>query len=263
MRTALVAIAKDEDRYLKEWVDYNIDVGFTEIFVYQNNWRYKGGDIAYDNVHLIECDGHRMQVPSYNNFINGHWMKFDFAAFFDIDEFLYIKDGRKIGDVMESYLDLDSVYVNWRLFGDSGIERVENENYSVRNRFIMCAKDLYRLGKHILNLKKNENKALFVNPHIICRTGTKLTEVVGTDPNRKRTCIRGSLDDNTENEPMELYHFRNKTWEEAVSRRFMQDDAFHEASMVDFRMDINAVKREFLIHNKNEIENRNIWKELA
>jgi len=31
---ALIAIAKDEDEYLKEWVDYNLKVGFDDIYVY-------------------------------------------------------------------------------------------------------------------------------------------------------------------------------------------------------------------------------------
>lgn len=34
LRTALVAIAKDEDNYLKEWVDYYINLGFSDIFIF-------------------------------------------------------------------------------------------------------------------------------------------------------------------------------------------------------------------------------------
>ena len=34
MKTALVCIAKDEDRYLGEWLAYHLKLGFSEIFVY-------------------------------------------------------------------------------------------------------------------------------------------------------------------------------------------------------------------------------------
>jgi hypothetical protein len=34
MKTALVSIAKNEDNYLKEWVDYNLYLGFNDIFIY-------------------------------------------------------------------------------------------------------------------------------------------------------------------------------------------------------------------------------------
>ena len=33
-KVALVALAKDEENYLKEWVDYNLKIGFTDIYVY-------------------------------------------------------------------------------------------------------------------------------------------------------------------------------------------------------------------------------------
>lgn len=40
MKTALVCIAKDEDHYIAEWIKYHTKLGFDEIFVYENSWRY-------------------------------------------------------------------------------------------------------------------------------------------------------------------------------------------------------------------------------
>ena len=40
MKVALVCIAKNEDLYIDEWIDYHFKLGFDEIFVYQNNWRF-------------------------------------------------------------------------------------------------------------------------------------------------------------------------------------------------------------------------------
>lgn len=42
MNTALVCIAKNEDHYIDEWLQYHFSIGFTKAFVYQNNWRYAG-----------------------------------------------------------------------------------------------------------------------------------------------------------------------------------------------------------------------------
>ena len=55
-KVALVAIAKNEENYLKEWVDYNLKIGFTDIYVYQNNWRYDRDDIKDSRVHFEICD---------------------------------------------------------------------------------------------------------------------------------------------------------------------------------------------------------------
>jgi hypothetical protein len=36
----LIAIAKNEERYMKEWVDYHMSLGFDEIVVYDNRWEW-------------------------------------------------------------------------------------------------------------------------------------------------------------------------------------------------------------------------------
>ena len=54
MKVALVCIAKDEDEYIKEWIEYHKKLGFDNIFVFENNWRCKVKD---DIVTNIEFDG--------------------------------------------------------------------------------------------------------------------------------------------------------------------------------------------------------------
>ena len=55
MRTALVAIACNEDHYLREWFTYHHNIGFDDIYVYQNNWHFK--EEVPDYVHLIDFPG--------------------------------------------------------------------------------------------------------------------------------------------------------------------------------------------------------------
>ena len=43
MNTAICCIAKYENRYLKEWVDYHMELGFDQIFIFDNN-TLNGGD---------------------------------------------------------------------------------------------------------------------------------------------------------------------------------------------------------------------------
>lgn len=175
-----------------------------------------------------------------------------------MDEFLFIRDGKTVCDEFSRYADVDSLFVNWRLFGDSNISSVSDGNYSVLKRFTMCDSKLNRLGKHIINLKRVGNSAKFFNPHILQYSKPPLREFKSIDPNGTRYCEGGNVQNNNESERMELYHYRNKTWEENVKRKFGTDDAFHEADDCDFRRDMNAVKREFDSHNKNEILNTNI-----
>ena len=55
MKIAIVCIAKDEDNYLREWLDYHFKIGFDHIYVYQNNWHFK--EEVPDYVHLIDFPG--------------------------------------------------------------------------------------------------------------------------------------------------------------------------------------------------------------
>ena len=137
-KVALIAIAKDEENYLREWVDYNLKIGFDDIYVYQNRWRYTRGDITDKRVHFEEFDQERPQIPCYNSCIEKYCGKYDFLAFFDIDEFLYIKNGKSVKEFLSDYSDRDAIYVNWRIFGDNGLSSVEDGNYSVIERFTKC-----------------------------------------------------------------------------------------------------------------------------
>lgn len=257
MKTALVAIAKNEDNYLKEWVDYNLEVGFDEIFIFQNNWRYKGSDITYPNVHLLECDGHRMQNPCYNMFIRDNHHKYDFATFLDIDEFLHIKSGQKVDEWLGGYSDADVIYVNWRLFGDGGLDFVEDGNYSVLKRFKMCSRTLSPLGKNFINFRRIGSVAKFYNPHIVVLNGSDIILPNYVMANRKLVVKPWMLKDRSVSEfgvqPAELWHFRNKTYQECYERKYNKDDVFHEASECDFLTDLDMFNRVFKEHNKNEI----------
>ena len=256
-KVALVAIAKDEDHYLKEWVDYHLKIGFSEIFVYQNNWRYRGGDIDDPRVHLEVLDGHRMQNKCYNDFIENYKESFDFAIFLDVDEFFYMRDSRNVCEFIGQFEHIPAVFVNWRLFGDNGLKKVDGD-YSVINRFTKSDDKLHPLGKQILNLKATRGKVIFYNPHILQYKDPPTREFRSQDPSGKLRCTCGCIHNNTESESCEVYHFRNKTWEENVMRKYNTDDAFHEADQCDFRRNMTAVKRQFDEHNKNIVDNFNL-----
>ena len=37
IKVALCCMAKKENLYLREWVEYHLEMGFTHIFIYDNN----------------------------------------------------------------------------------------------------------------------------------------------------------------------------------------------------------------------------------
>lgn len=38
MKTAVVCMAKNEDHYIDEWIDYHHRLGFDDFYIYRDNW---------------------------------------------------------------------------------------------------------------------------------------------------------------------------------------------------------------------------------
>ena len=243
MKVALVCIAKNEDQYIQEWIDYNKKLGFDDIIIYQNDWRCS---IDEPNVIKIEFDGVNKQREAYYHFIKNNHDKYDWAAFFDIDEFLVLKKHNNIKDFITDYNDYYAIGINWVLFGDNGHEKIENES-SVLKRFTKRQTSINQHVKSIVKMSSNvlmdvhnpfnkpvtdTNKRLFNGPfnkfgddniaqinHYFCKTQEEFIE----------KCNRGRADT-----PLEAH------------RRTMKDFINHNFNEVE---DLSAVN--FLYDNNN------------
>lgn len=63
MRTAICAIAKNEQWYINDWIEYHLKLGIDHIYLYDNNEADNVGkyiDYAFkDRVTLIDAHGER------------------------------------------------------------------------------------------------------------------------------------------------------------------------------------------------------------
>ena len=237
-------------------MDYHLKLGFDDIYIYQNDWKYSRQDITDTRVHFLEISGAGKQVECYNGFMKDYSSEYGFAAFFDIDEFLYIKNKLGLKNLLERFTDKPAVFINWRIFGDNGLSGVSDNNYSVLKRFTKCSTTLDPLGKNIINLNIDviRKNLTFHNPHILLYKGREFR--VG-DPTSERHTVCGCIYNNSLDEPCELYHYRNKTWEEYVDRRYMKQDVMY-VGKTKAHYDIESMKSYFRDYNKNEIYNNNM-----
>ena len=95
MVTAVCAIAKLENRYIREWVEYYLTLGFDYIILYDNN-DINGEDLSEPiqdyiqakQVEIIDVRGKiGYQVEAYNNCYHRYKYQVDWILFVDIDEF--------------------------------------------------------------------------------------------------------------------------------------------------------------------------------
>ena len=112
MKVNLVAVAKNEARYIQEWLEYHQKLGFNEIIIYDNSGN---GDLkSHDNITVYDAPGERIQLQAYADALNkltyGSW-----AITLDIDEYLDL-GGLTVDEFLKPYNGVDSVKLNWVVY---------------------------------------------------------------------------------------------------------------------------------------------------
>lgn len=152
MKVALVCIAKNEDNYIYEWVNYHKKIGFDKIFVYENDWECP---IENDVIEKIKINGRHQQIQAYNHFIQNYSSGYNWAAFLDVDEFLVLKKHKNVKEFINDYREFNGIGINWVLFGDNDHRKVIHDEFSVIKRFTKRSKNVNPHIKTILNLNTN------------------------------------------------------------------------------------------------------------
>lgn len=168
MKVAICCIAKNEDNYIDEWIDYHFKLGFDNIHIYQNNWKYNGKFLQDNRIILEEFldDNFSMvQMQKYNEFIQKYGEIYDWAAFIDIDEFVSLRQQENIKVFLNKYNQYKSIGLNWNMFGTNNVQ-FDGKNYSYINRFLYCGKKLDHHIKVIIHLSLTKTVARFGwHPH--------------------------------------------------------------------------------------------------
>lgn len=144
MKIAICLIIKDENDYLKEWLDYYRNLGIDQFIIYdndskipiKNSLRIEEGRNKDCKVIQWSDDEYRAQNRAYEHCIKNN-KDFDYIGFFDTDEFIIIKDNINIKQYIENltnkYGKFDGLGIYWRMYGKTKpyyTERQPIENYT-------------------------------------------------------------------------------------------------------------------------------------
>ncbi len=138
---ALCAIAKDEDKYLQEWIHYHVLIGVERFIIYDNGsatpiQETLAGHVRTGLVTVIPFRGKDRQIPAYDHCLHEFGSNFRWIGFLDLDEFLVLKDTQDARILLSEYEDFGGLAVNWVMFGSSGHvtspKGLQIENYVLR-----------------------------------------------------------------------------------------------------------------------------------
>lgn len=123
-----MTVFKNEAPYLDEWLAFCVLVGVEHILLYDNSSTDNSRDvlqpwITAGIVELIDWPLHwksGAQTKAYADALRRLRGRTRWAAFIDIDEFLFSPTGGAVSEVLKRYEGHAGVIVNWQCYGSSG-----------------------------------------------------------------------------------------------------------------------------------------------
>mmetsp|Transcript_22784 Transcript_22784/g.56291 ORF Transcript_22784/g.56291 Transcript_22784/m.56291 type:complete len:388 (-) Transcript_22784:306-1469(-) len=223
---AICVIQKSTLKYFEEWILYNIAIGFEIFYLYDNsdepeaqNWLEKQSKQIQGRVNVTHWPGVKQQVKAYLDC----WRKIRYAkshswiAFFDVDEFLVIKNLDKFPTIMDLLDSLPSTQyglaVNWVNFGYNG--RMKYEDKPVTMRFQNRPDN--GTSVKIKSLVRAQVSPKMKNPHYIKYKLSKSKSVYMSRDSRGNV-VQGPMNSKQEVRDVALYHYATKSLEEYKDR---------------------------------------------
>lgn len=127
VNVAICVVVKQETRYIDEWVDFHVALGFAPIYIYDNSpdfelwtWLQHREDLQ-QYVVLIPIPIQPVQLVAYDQCIKSDAKDNTFVGLFDVDEFLVLKKHDNIVDFMNEYCNAScgQLKINWNMMGNS------------------------------------------------------------------------------------------------------------------------------------------------
>ena len=141
-KIALLAIAKMENKYIKEFVDHYFFIGVNKIIIYDNNEinGEKMDEILDDYIKSNFITIHNFrgikngQRRAYNEMYQKYRFEYDYVMFFDVDEFLNLNQYKNIHYFLrdKKYSKCDVIHIQWVLYDDNDLVHYDNRPLNIR-----------------------------------------------------------------------------------------------------------------------------------
>ena len=147
LKICLCAIGKKENLYVNEFVEHYKKLGYDKIIIYDNNDKNDENlkDVLYKElsenfVSIIDFQGYRgkkesPQIDAYYDCYKNNYDKYDWFSFFDIDEFMEIKNNKSIKEFLsdKKFSKCFNIIVNWIIYTDNNL--VYYDDRKIQERF--------------------------------------------------------------------------------------------------------------------------------
>ena len=219
---ALCVIAKNENKYIKEYVNFYHDIGVSKVFLYDNNEidgeKYQDylEELKLNYVEIIDYRGKIIaQNDAYNECYSNNKYKYDWFIITDCDEFYYLKEGNLQKFLNKIYFKkCDSITLRLMYMGDNNLTYYDNR--PIQERF-KGAKELEDIS--IKSIHRGGQSNIKLNPHFMmnnkdkvqCNTEGEIVKLTGFLSN-KGTFSNGYIRHYAYKTAEELYNKLLRGW---------------------------------------------------
>ena len=164
---------------MREWLEFHKLVGVQHFYLYNNlsTDDYKellAPYIARNEVELFDWPFERdkgtldtvIQCNAYNDALKKMTGLVKWAAFLDLDEFLFPVQTNNLVPFLRNYENFGGLCVNWTMFGTSDIESIP-ENGIMIEYLVMAGELEHKHNHHVKSIIRPERVIKFVSPHYV------------------------------------------------------------------------------------------------
>ncbi len=214
---AVVAIMKNEEPYVEEWVRYYSGLGCA-VIIYNNDSEGNLTEIGIKSGAIVhEMHGSKRQNDAYNDALRRYRNTYKYMMFFDADEFIASKrflEGENLEYLIDKYFlkfhKAAGIGINWLIFGSGGHKMKPEGN--VTENYKQCSEENYEWNQIIKSIVDPRRIIGFVGPHLPCALfGFGIYDLDG-----KR--ILNPRIDFPENKELRLHHYFTKSKKEFEKR---------------------------------------------
>lgn len=233
-KIAICCIAKYENDYIREFVEYYKKIGADNIILYDNN-DIDGesfNDVIEDYIKdgFVQIFNYRgqphPQLKAYNHCYDKFRNKYKWIGFLDIDEFIILEKHNTLKEFLsqEKFNGFDLVRLNWQCYGDNDLIGDENDyDRSLLKRFTKpLYEKYYQNGYTKFFIRTDFDKIFINNPHSVLENN----KIKSCDTCGNETNANSMFQKNIESREAYIKHFLTKTIIEFSQTKYIRGSVY-------------------------------------
>ena len=168
-RIGCVAVVKNEEAHIAEWLAWQFLIGFDTVFLLDNASTDGTAAVArrlagrFDvRVFDYPYRGRDYQFQAYEQVARAAANEYEWLAFFDTDEFLVLEDGQALKSLLTARPEA-AIAVNWAMFGSNGHEEMPDS--LVIEAFTQRALPAFPPNRHVKSIVRPNRIKAVQSPH--------------------------------------------------------------------------------------------------